>query len=774
MTDDNVFSDLPMLELFRGEVEQQTAVLTDGLLLLEKGKANDATIEPLMRAAHSMKGAARIVNRNVIVEVAHVVEDFFVQAQQLHALVTEQHVDVLLQAADLIAKLAMDYEQDDAISAAEHGQCDAIKLEMKSLTNKLKSSEGDADVEKNDDPEIKIARPDQDLIPTESVTDMDAEILPVCYIDTKKPTKTGERRQDRTLKMSSERLDQLIALTGEYMVQTRWLRPFAQSLQREKREQWELVSMVDGFMEELLTSRVDDSVVQKIEEIRKHALASRDRVAKSAAELEAYDVKAESLASRLHGQIIACRMRPFRDGVNALPRIIRDVARSLGKDVSLDMEGLDTKVDRDVLERIEAPLSHILNNAIDHGIEDANTREAIGKPRKGRLILSAYHQGGMLYISLSDDGRGIDFSQLKEKIITKGLAKPEVVEQLNEQELTEFMFLPGFSTKSEVSSLSGRGVGLDIVREVMQTMGGGIELESVSGQGTRFKMRLPLTLSVVPSLLVQISGEPYGFPLARIDTIVQLPTSDIYQQDNQQFAIIEGMETLLVSAARILDIEAKESKSRNLSVLVIAGQELRIGFVVEQFLIEKELVVKKLPSQLGAVQDIASAAFMEEDGSPVLIINAEDIVQTTRNVIESGESISLSKNVTKNKSTEKKRILVVDDSITVREIERKLLLSSGYDVDVAVDGLEGWNAVRKSVFDVVITDVDMPRMNGLQLTQLIKKDSALRHIPVMIVSYKDKTEDKDRALTHGADLFLGKANFHDDALRDAVAQLLGK
>ncbi|VAW87700.1 Signal transduction histidine kinase CheA [hydrothermal vent metagenome] len=762
MTDDNTFSDLPMLELFRGEIEQQTAVLTDGLLSLEKGKANEKTIEPLMRAAHSIKGAARIVDRNVIVDVAHVVEDFFVKAQELHVLVTEQHVDVLLKTVDLISKLAMTYEQDDDISVLKCTQCDAIKFEMESLISKLQTSE------------VEYIRSDQTDNLSERRDDLDAEILPVCYIDTKKPTKTGDRDQDRTLRISSERLDQLIALTGEYMVQAKWLRPFTRSLQRQKRDQWELASMVDFLMEELINRRADKSVIQKINEIRQHALATRNSAAERAAELEAYDVKAESLASRLHGQVIACRMRPFKDGVNTLPRIIRDVARSLGKDVSLDMDGLDTKVDRDVLERIEAPLSHLLNNAIDHGIEDPETREAIGKPREGRLILSAYHQGGMLYISLSDDGKGIDFSQLKEKIVAKKLAKREVVDQLSEQELTEFMFLPGFSTKNEVSSLSGRGVGLDIVRDVMQAMGGGIELESVPGQGTQFKMRLPLTLSVVPSLLVKISGEPYAFPLARIDTVIQLSLGETYQKNNQQYAIIEGIETLLVSAESILDIENKQSMSRVLSVLVVASQELNLGVVVEQFLVEKELVVKRLPAQLGTVQDIAAAAFMEEDGSPILIINVDDIIQTTRNIIETGEAIILGKNESKDKSPYKKRILVVDDSITVREIERKLLLASGYDVEVAVDGLAGWNAVRKSVFDIVITDLDMPRMNGFQLTKLIKTDPALSNIPVMIVSYKDKIEDKDRALTLGADYFLEKANFHDDALCNAVGSLLEK
>jgi len=760
MTDDNIFSDLPMLELFRGEIEQQTAVLTDGLLSLEKGRAKEATIEPLMRAAHSIKGAARIINRTVIVDIAHVVEDFFVKAQQLHVLVTEEHVDVLLKTVDLIAKLAMVYEQDDDISALEYAQCDALKCEMELLVNAIQS------LEKEHSQRHYPARI------AENVDDIDAEILPVCYIDTKKPTKTGKREQDRTLRISSERLDQLIALTGEYLVQARWLSPFILSLQRQKRDQWDLLSMIDVLMEELLKHRVDDSVMKKIDEIRQHALISRNSVAERAGELEAYDVKAESLASRLHGQIIACRMRPFRDGVSTLPRIIRDVARSLGKDVSLDMTGLDTKVDRDVLERIEAPLSHLLNNAIDHGIEPPDTREAIGKPRKGRLILSAYHQGGMLYISLSDDGKGIDFEKLKEKIITKQLAEPDVVEQLGEQELAEFMFLPGFSTKNNVSSLSGRGVGLDIVRDVMQAMGGGITLESVSGQGTQFKMRLPLTLSLVPSLLVEISGEPYAFPLARIDTVIQVTLGDTYQKNNQQYAIIEGIETRLVSAARILDIKEKNPVFRELSVLVLAGEELKLGFIVDKFLLEKELVVKQLPAQLGKVQDIAAAAFME-DGSPILIINVDDMIQTTRNIIEAGEPVSLKKERIEDKLSSKKRILVVDDSITVREIERKLLLASGYDVQVAVDGLAGWNAVRKSVFDIVITDLDMPRMNGLQLTKLIKTDPELSNIPVMIVSYKDKVEDKDRALIHGADFFLGKANFHDDALRNAVDDLLG-
>ncbi len=744
--DGRLSSDMSMVELFRIEVEQQVALLTEGLLALEKESNADEHLTSLMRAAHSIKGAARLVDRPAVVELAHLVEEFFVGSQVGGYTLEADKVDVLFEAVDLIMRMAKESETDSQW-LRQH------KIQFEGVLQALQDFLGGSNV----------ALPDRDGDEKEAVQ------VGVMLHDTVK----GMPQQDqRTLRISALQLDKLMALTGEFMAHTRWLRPYVEALRRLKREQWSLVSGMEELKELLRAEAASEGVIQRFSTIQQHAAVSRDMIEERVGELEAFDVRAESLSSRLRAQVIASRMRPIRDGVQGLPRIVRDVARSLGKDVELDMEGLDTRVDRDILERIEAPLSHLLNNALDHGLETAAERIKSGKPETGRIEFAAYHNGGMLYITLIDDGRGIDFDDLRRKIIDKGLVRKDVAEHFTDQELTEFLFLPGFTTKAEVTPLSGRGVGLDVVRDVVQEMRGSVEVSSIKGQGTQFKLRLPLTLSVVPALLVEINGEPYGFPLARIYTTARLAVTDVIEHNGSQIVMLDGEEIDLVSAAQVLGLDERPSSSRLVSILVLGERDGRFGFVVERLLVESELVVQALPSQLGRIQDIGGAALLE-DGSPVLIIDVDDILTSAKKFVGTRGQARFTTESETAETKKNKRVLVVDDSITVREIERKLLVGAGYDVEVAIDGIDGWNAVRNSVFDLVITDVDMPRLNGLQLVSMIKQDPALGTTPVMIVSYKDRHEDQERARNSGADFFLAKANFHDEALREAVAKLIG-
>ncbi|TPW18491.1 MAG: two-component system chemotaxis family sensor histidine kinase and response regulator WspE [Halothiobacillaceae bacterium] len=564
-----------------------------------------------------------------------------------------------------------------------------------------------------------------------------------------------------------------MALSGELMVHSKWLRPYGNALRRLKRDQSELVYAVEELKDTLRAAGVSERILQQVGEIQQRAVTCRDSAEENVVMLEAYDVRTESLATRLRLHIIASRMRPFKDGVHGLPRIVRDVARSLGKQVELQMEGLDTQVDRDILERIEGLLGHLLNNAIDHGIETVDERRQAGKAEKGVITLSAYHHGGMLYIAIKDDGRGIDFDQLRKKVVQKGLVREAIAHNLTQQELADFMFLPGFSTRDEVSALSGRGVGLDVVQDVMQEMCGAIEVSSEKGRGTHFKMRLPLTLSVVTVLLVEIAGEAYAVPLSRIEKIVRLPVTEIQHKGEREWVTLAGEALQLAPTATILELpEAVATTSRMVAVVVLANRENRFGFVVDRFLQESELVAQVMPKQLQRIRDINAMALME-DGTPVMIIDVDDLLRSARVYFDHGGYDRVNHLKESLDPQRMKRILVVDDSITVREIERKLLVAAGYEVDVAVDGMDGWNAIRNNVFDLVITDVDMPRLNGLQLLGLIKQDPVLKAVPVMVVSYKDRNEDQLRALQAGANYFLAKANFHDETLRRAVGELIG-
>ena len=448
------------------------------------------------------------------------------------------------------------------------------------------------------------------------------------------------------------------------------------------------------------------------------------------------------------------------------------MARTLGKQVRFEVRGEQTGVDRDILDKLEAPLSHLIRNSLDHGIELPATREAAGKPGTGTIRLEARHRAGMLQIAITDDGRGIDVEQLRVKAVARGLVARQVADQLTELELLEFLFLPGFSTKDHVTEISGRGVGLDVVQSMVKSVGGSVRVATQPGRQTVFTLQLPITMSVIRALLVEIGGEPFAFPLTRIDHILFCKADEIRTVEGRQYFDRDGVSIGLVMAAQILEAPAAPPADP-IPVVVISDRGQQFGMIVDSFLGERDLEVRPLDPRLGKVPDVNSASLLE-NGDPVLIVDVEDLVRSIDNVLMGRRLSRVEFERIAEQARKRKRILVVDDSITVRELERQLLQARGFAVDVAVDGMDGWNAIRGTHYDLVVTDVDMPRMDGIGLVSLLKADPARRETPVVIVSYKDREEDRLRGLDAGANRYLTKSSFHDETFVDTIIDLIGE
>jgi two-component system sensor histidine kinase and response regulator WspE len=475
--------------------------------------------------------------------------------------------------------------------------------------------------------------------------------------------------------------------------------------------------------------------------------------------------------SQLYEGVLDTRMLPFGDGIVGLSRMVRDTARQLGREVELITSGETTPVDREVLRRLDAPLGHLVRNAVDHGIEPAAERIAAGKPARGRLRVEARHGGGRLLVSVIDDGRGIDLAAVGERVVERGLADSAAVAGMSESELSHFLFLPGFTMRDSVTSISGRGVGLDAVQMSVREIGGDVRLVRVPSGGTRFDLQLPLTLSVIRALVVEIGGEAYAFPLARVHRIMRVQSGDIASVEGRQHFALDSRRVGLLWATQLLDIAQTES-SDSACVVVVGEHETSWGIVVDRFVGEQELVLRGMDSRLGKVQDVGGAALMA-DGSPLLVLDVDDLMRSAAALVAGGR-LDPMRRAPAGRTKASKRVLVVDDSITVRELERKMIESLGYTVDVAVDGMDGWNAVRAGHYDLVVTDVDMPRMDGIELVSLIKRDGALRATPVMIVSYKDRDEDRRRGLDAGADYYLTKGSFYDETMLRAIEDFIGE
>jgi len=731
---------LSMAELFRMEVEEQSAILTECLLSLERHSGEADRLQDMMRAAHSLKGAARIVGRDAAVRVAHVMEDCIVAAQKHGQTLAVTHVDSMLGGVDLLGRIAQVPEESLEEWDDEH------RAEIDAFVDSLSSPASQA-------PEL----PSTKAVPAVSRAD-----LP--------PASPGT--SDRTLRVTSDNLNRLLGLAGEALIGSRWIDTFAKEMLRLRQLHQALSRNLDGLRESLSEASLSQRSAGRLNECHDRMTSFQTSMTVRLEELELFDRRFSSLSKRLYQEVLDCRMRPFTDGIQMFPRMTRDLAHSLGKSARLEIVGEATTVDRDILERLKAPLDHILRNAIDHGIESPDQRQSAGKPAEGALQLEARHSAGMLLITVADDGRGIQLEAIRKAAVDRKLTTQELAQKMSEAELFEFLFLPGFTLKESVSEISGRGVGLDIVQVMVKQVGGTVRVFSHAGQGTRFQLQLPLTLSVIRTLLVEIGGEPYAFPLARIDTAVKLTKDKIQSLEGRQHFTLDEGQVGLVAASQVLGLEAGSS-SEDVSIIVLGDKTARYGLVVDRFLGEQELVVRALDARLGKVQDISAAA-LTSDGSPLLIVDVDDLIRNIQNLISGERLTQIGAHDSGKISRPRKRVLVVDDSLTVRELERKLLDSQGYAVDVAVDGMDGWNAVRTGQYDLVVTDVDMPRLDGIELVTLIRKDSRLKSLPVMIVSYKDRPEDRQRGLEAGADYYLTKGSFHDQTLVTAAADLIGR
>jgi len=737
--------DLSMFDLFRMEIEGQTTLLSKNLLALEKNTTSITILESVMRASHSIKGAARMVSVEPVVKISHVMEECFVSAQKNKLNLQSNDIDVLLKAVDTIIAISLVNEESIEKWVADNGSLvdDLVaSLEKILIGGNTKAEEGNTV-----SPQILIADN------TATVADDPA-------------TET-----DRFLRISAERMSRILGMASELLVESREVKSFSDLLFQIKRRQDELFTVLETWQELSVQNNTSNN-----DEIQKTALLRLNECRRDVSDqlllLDEYDRKNGYLCKKLYGEVAGSRMRPFEDGVVGFQRMVRDLARSLNKDVVLDIDGLQCAVDRDVLEKIKAPLNHLLRNSIDHGIESIEERAASGKEKVATIKLSATHAGGMLRISVTDDGAGINLVMLGEKLVNKKLVTRKILPDLSDDELLEFLFLPDFSTRDEVTEVSGRGVGLDVVRDMVKELGGSVVVNNSPGRGVKFILKLPLTLSVMSALLVEISGEPYAFPLAKVDRILKINIKDITEMEGRQFIALEGKNIGLISAAEVLGFEQIDSINDTLTVLLLSDRMDIYGVVVDRYIDQKQLSVSALDERLGKVPNVSSVALME-NGEPLFILDVDDLVRSINYMVNDGGLADVYRAAEDHLKASRKRILVVDDSLTVREVEKELLLSKGYFVDLAVDGMDGWNAVRRISYDLVITDVDMPRMDGIDLVKSIKQDLHLKILPVMIVSYKDRSEDRRRGLDAGADYYLTKGSFHDDTLIDAVEDLIG-
>ena len=753
-------SGFSLYELFRGEAEVHAAALSDGLVRLETG-GDASAVEPLMRAAHSIKGAARVVGIDVAVKLAHAMEDVLVAMQKGHEPIAPARIDALLKGTDLLAGLA---RIDEAAVP------DWTQARMEAVDAVVASLRAPATSEAAPEPAPEFAPTAR---PVESTAEM-ARSVPASDLpgaapasDAQVPAPAAATRAT-AVRVTAEKLDRLLQLAGETMLESRRLGAIRDEALAIKQQIVRLEDELDRLRTRL---RREGAPVEAAGALHGVAEAMRGRVLAHLLTVEGAIRRGEETSTQLYHEVLSSRMRPFSDATGALPRTVRDLARALGKDARLEIVGDAVPVDRDILARLDAPLNHLLRNALDHGVETPEERRAAGKPAQALLRVEARHHAGLLRIRVSDDGRGIDLERLRERIERRGLATREMTGAMSRQELLEFLFLPGFSTAQKVTEISGRGVGLDVVQSTAREIGGVARIETELARGTVFELELPITLSVLRALLVDVAGETLAFPLARIERVESLEPGSLRTVEGRGQFLLDGRPVGVLDAARVLALaDARRAGARD-HVVVLGSGDDRFGFAVDALVGEEDLVVRALDPRLGKVPHLSAAA-VRENGEPVLIADVEDILSSVKQALGEGR-LRGARPALAGVSRRAPRALVVDDSATVREVERQLLQRLGFEVETAVDGVDGWNALREGgSFDLVVSDIDMPRMNGIEFVRTLRGDARFAAVPVIVVSYKDREEDRLAGLEAGATAYLTKGAFRDSTFGDVVRDLV--
>ena len=474
---------------------------------------------------------------------------------------------------------------------------------------------------------------------------------------------------------------------------------------------------------------------------------------------------------RLQEQAMGLAMLPTATIFSPFPRLVRNLSRELGKEVELILDGGGTELDKQVLEQIVDPIRHLLINAVDHGIEHPDERERMGKPRRGTVKVIARHRGRQVVIEVSDDGKGIDPEKVRSAALKKGLV--EANDELSTQEILSLLFRPGFSTASLITDTSGRGVGLDVVKEAVDRLKGTVEVTSVVGRGTTFTITLPITLAIVDVLLVLAGEQDFAIPVASVEEVLVPADHEVQEIAGRRCIVWREQAIALFDMTELLGIEAANPEE-DAPILVLSSGTRRVAVRVDALLGQQEIVIKGLGSFLPRVRHIAGCSILG-DGRVVLVLDPNELVDSARRPSRGPTRAPMKRHQLTRAIEErpKRRLLVVDDSLAIREMLRSIFEAAGYEVVLAPDGEAALQLIKTSKVDGVVTDIEMPKMNGFDLTASIRERPDTADLPVIIVTGLAKDEDKRRGLEVGANAYIVKSSFDQTALLDAVKSLVG-
>ncbi len=751
-----------------------------GLLHLEKNPLDQGKVELLLRELHSLKGDSRMLGVNDVETLTHQLEDILGAVKRSERVLTPSVINCLYQGLDAIRKIATE---------AVTGQ--AAGISVFHVLAQLMGADSDEAL-----PESKETVA-QSQVTNSAQAIVEPPLVSHKAVETSEPVlPAGEilaqisDYQIDTIRVESQKLDKLLTQASELLVTKSQIgdRPAEIEEIITLYEEWSREAVVSRLTFDELERRWETTELQPLQNFYNLVETRLEQLGVLLTRLRTTafedNAKLETVANELESGIQSLRLLPFSTIFNLFPRTVRDLAKQQGKEVNLQVEGGDTTVDKRILEEMKDPLLHLLRNAIDHGIETPQERQSVGKPPLATIRLRGYQVGSTVGIEVIDDGRGLDIEAIKQAAVRRGVRSPQELAQMSTAQIQALIFAPGFSTRTAVTEISGRGVGLDVVYANVERLKGSIQVEFTPSKGCLFRIMLNSSLATTNALIVQVSQHPYALPVGFVESLQLVSPQEIFATASVAEATLgaSGSQTLSfegesVSVAWLADLlglpvnaptstKALHTSSKTIPCIILQIGSERLALLVDTILEQQDIVLRPQSQLLKRVRNISGATILGT-GDVCMVLNPTDLFKSAKKTI-----VSVTVKELAEQAQIKPKILLVEDSIPIRTQMKRILETADYEVTTAVDGEDGFNKLRAGSFNAVVSDVQMPNLDGLELVAKIRQFQEYTDLPVILVTTLASQEDKRQGRQAGANAYITKGDFEQGVLLDTLRSLI--
>jgi two-component system, chemotaxis family, sensor kinase CheA len=798
--------DAELRDIYKSATTERLQALEASLLHLEKDPADRTQLESFLREAHTLKGDSRMLGVDDVETLIHQIEDLMVGVKSGEGSLTSELCDRLYRGIDAIRQIVresvtgissgvntflaladlMGAQSESAMPVA-----DSVSAEFNEYNEEIVEDLSDdflfndfiaaisnqaeiPSLEFSSEPSFESTL--ESMADPNNIANIEFNIEPIVAVNDR-PVESEELQSVETLdtiRVESTKLDTLMRQAGELSVANLRIARRAKDIDELLKlyEEWSRDTSINRS-----TFRQLDPNLTEVQDFLNRGGTRLEQLGNLVSHLKVAAAEdrtsLESISSDLESGIANLRLLPLSTVFNLFPRMVRDLARDVGKQVKLELEGGDTRVDKRILEEIKDPLLHIIRNGIDHGLESPEDRQSQGKPAQATIRLTGSQKGDTIIIEVTDDGRGLDLEAIKRTAVRRGVIREAELLGMSAEQVKALIFTPGFSTRTEITEISGRGIGLDVVRANIERLKGTIEIESVPHKGCKFRIYLSSNLTTAHVLIAKVNETQYAIPVESVETMLLLPRQEIFLIEGSQAITFEGVPVSVVWLADLLELpvltptspKAAHTAARNLSCVILKIGTERLGILVDELLDRQDLVLKPQSKLLKRVRNISGTTILG-NGEVCMVVNPQDLFKSVRK--DSGSTVA---RIVKETET-KNQILLVEDSIIIRTQMKRLLEGAGFEVTIAVDGAEGFNKLRAGRFDAVVSDVEMPNLSGLQMTEKIRKYQQYSELPIILVTTLASVEDKRRGAAAGANAYLTKGNFDQKILIETLKRLM--